>query len=396
MKYVIVQGDGMADRPQEELSGLTPLAAADTPNMDAVAGKGGIGLVETIPPLLPPGSSVGNISLMGLNPEEHFTGRAPLEARGQGVEIGPDDVAFRCNLVKFGENGHGSIMEDYSGGHPSDSEAETVIREMDESIGGGKFRFYSGVSYRHLMVWKGGRNELDWKKTDLTPPHDISGRAVVEHLPEGAGSDALVKLQEQGRKVLSGYSGEPNGIWFWGAGVRPDIPTFKQRYGLEGSVISAVDLIKGIGSYAGLEPVDVEGATGFIDTNYEGKVKAVLDGLGEDSLVFVHIEAPDEASHMGELDTKLKAIEKVDELVVGPLLSSLAGDSDTRIMTVTDHITGLQSGTHERGSVPFAVSDADELDKPGAGDFSESAARESGKAVAGGPELFDLFLSEGS
>ena len=395
MKYVIVQGDGMADRSQEELSGLTPLAAADTPNMDALAGAGEIGLVETIPSQLPPGSSVGNISLMGLNPEEHFTGRAPLEARGQGVKIGPDDVAFRCNLVKFGENGRGRTMADYSGGHPSDPAAEAMIDELKEKVGGGKFRFYSGVSYRHLMVWKDGRNELDWKKADLTPPHDISGQAVAEYLPGGAGSNSLSKLQEQGRKVLSDYSGGPNGIWFWGAGVRPDIPTFKQRYGLEGTVISAVDLIKGIGSYAGLDPVDVEGATGFIDTNYEGKVQAALDGLSEDGLVFIHIEAPDEASHMGELETKLEAIEKVDELVVGSLLSSLSGDPDTRIMAVTDHVTGLKSGTHERGAVPFAVSEIASLNDQVSGNFSESAARKSGREISGGPELFDLFLSEG-
>lgn len=393
MKYVIVQGDGMADRPQKELSGQTPLEAANTPNMDAVAGAGKVGLVDTIPPSLPPGSSVGNISLMGLNPEEHFTGRAPLEARGQGVRIDQDDVAFRCNLVRFGENGHGRVMADYSGGHPSDSEAEEAISALKEEIGGGQFRFYSGVSYRHLMVWKGGRNELDWKKADLTPPHDISDQYVAERLPEGAGSDALGKLQEQGRKVLADYSGEPNGIWFWGAGVRPDIPTFKQRYGLEGSVISAVDLIKGIGSYAGLNPVEVEGATGFIDTNYEGKVKVVLDGLEEDRLVFIHIEAPDEASHMKDLSTKLEAIEKVDEQVVGPLLDSLSGNHDIRIMTVTDHITGVESGTHERGPVPFAIAEMDDLNDRISGEFSESAARKADE-VFGGPQLLEFFLSE--
>ena len=396
MKYVIVQGDGMADRPQEELSGLTPLAAAETPNMDAVAGGRQIGLVETIPPSLPPGSSVGNISLMGLNPEEYFTGRAPLEARGQGVKIDPDDVAFRCNLVKFGENGKGRVMADYSGGHPSDSEAEAAIKALEEEAGGGQFRFYSGVSYRHLMVWKGGRSEINWEGANLTPPHDIPGEPVEEYLPGGEGSDALGELQKKGKQVLSDFPGESNGIWFWGAGVRPDIPTFEARYNLEGTVVSAVDLIKGIGNYSGLSPVEVEGATGFIDTNYEGKVKVALGNLEEDSLVFIHIEAPDEASHMKELETKLEAIERVDKLVVGPLLDSLAGNHNTRIMTVTDHVTGVKSGTHERGPVPFAMAGIDDLKDRRDGKFSESAARQAGREVSGGPELYDLFLSEES
>lgn len=395
MKYVVVQGDGMADHPLEELSGRTPLEAADTPNMDGVAAGGRLGLVETIPPSLPPGSSVGNISLMGLDPDKYFTGRAPLEARGQGVEIEKDDIAFRCNLVKYGENGRGPVMEDYSGGHPSDSEARDLIEVLKKALGGDRFRLYQGVSYRHLLVWKGGRREVNWENINLTPPHDISGEKVGEYLPRGEGSDALKSIQNEGKELLDDKTGEVNGIWLWGAGIKPEIPSFQERYGLDGAVVSAVDLIKGIGSYAGLEPLEVEGATGFIDTNYEGKVRAVLKELEEESLVYLHIEAPDEASHMGELELKLEAIEKVDKLVLGPLLAELEEEPDAKLLLATDHLTGVESGTHERGSVPFAFSEPEPGKAEKGPGFYEKAARKNGLRLSGGPELMELFLSEG-
>lgn len=395
MKYVIVQGDGMADQPQGDLSGCTPLEAADTPNMDRIAAGGKLGLVETIPPSLPPGSSVGNISLMGLDPEKYFTGRAPLEARGQGVEIGEEDLAFRCNLVKIKENGRGPVMEDYSGGHPSDSEAEDAISALRKELKGDRFRLYQGVSYRHLLVWKGGRKEIGWKDLDLTPPHDISGQKVGKHLPRGEGSDVLERIQKQGKDLLQDKKGGVNGIWLWGAGVRPEVPTFRERYDLGGAVVSAVDLIKGIGSYAGLEPLEVEGVTGFIDTNYEGKVRAALDALKEVRLVYLHIEAPDEASHMGDLQLKLEAIEKVDELVLGSLLKALEGEADVRVLVATDHLTGVESGTHERGPVPFAFSSPNFGKGDASTRFHEKAAREGGLRFPGGSELMDSFLSEG-
>ncbi len=394
MKYVIVQGAGMADYPQGELHGRTPLEAAYTPNMDGLAAGGKLGLVETIPSSMTPGSSVGNISLMGLDPEKCFTGRAPLEARGQGIEIGEEDLAFRCNLVKFKENGQGTVMEDYGGGRPADLEAGSAIKALRRELGDDRFRLHQGVSYRHLLIWKGGRSELDWRDVILTPPHEITGQKIDEHLPGGEGADLLRKIQKEGRKILKCKSIDANGIWLWGAGVRPKISTFRERHDLHGSVVSAVDLIKGIGSYAGLKSVEVDGATGFVDTNYAGKVQAVLEELEEDLLVYLHIEAPDEASHMRDLQLKLEVIERIDEFVLGPLLEALKRKTDARIMLATDHLTGVESGTHKRDPVPFAFSGPEFEEAPKEEGFCEKDARKNGLKLSGGPELMDSFLLE--
>lgn len=396
MRYVIVQGDGMADRPQKELSGRTPLEAANTPNMDEVASAGIVGTVNTIPPGLPPGSSVGNMSLMGLDPAEYFTGRASLEARGQGVEVEKNDVVFRCNLVKLGERSGKITMDDYSGGHPSSERAEKYINLLDKKIGTDEFRFYSGVSYRNLLVWKNGRREIDLEDISLTPPHDITEEPVEDYLPNGPGADKLHRLQKEAEKLLSGESESFNGIWFWGAGVKPDLPTFQERYGLTGSVISAVDLIKGLGVYSGLSSVAVEGATGSIDTNYEGKVLAARENLEEGSLVFLHVEAPDEASHAGDLDLKMEAIERIDSRVVGPLTNHLSGVDDSRLLLVTDHFTGLESRTHERGSVPFAMAEFAGSEVSSWRKFNESEASKTGNNFKTGADLIDEFLGKGA
>lgn len=395
MRYVIVQGDGMADHPLEELSGETPLEAASTPNMDEVASAGIIGTVNTIPPGMPPGSSVGNMSLMGLDPKEYFTGRASLEARGQGVEVEKDDVVFRCNLVKLGKGDGNITMDDYSGGHPAPDRAKRYLELLDEEIGTDEFRFYSGVSYRNLLVWKDGRKEMVPEDISLTPPHDITGEPVEEHLPEGSGSEKLLRLQKEAEKFLSEESETFNGIWFWGAGVKPDLPTFQDRYGLTGSVISAVDLIKGLGVYTGLSSVAVEGATGSIDTNYEGKVLAARASLEEGSLVFLHVEAPDEASHAGDLDLKMEAIERIDSRVVGPLIDHLSGVEDSRLLLVTDHITGLESRTHERGSVPFAMAEFAGSGVSPWRNFDEGEASRTGNDFKAGADLIDEFLGKG-
>ena len=395
MKYLIVQGDGMADRPQKELSGRTPLEAANTPNMDTIASAGALGTVNTIPGDLPPGSSVGNMSLMGLDPEEYYTGRAPLEAKGLGVDVGEKDIAFRCNLVRFGENGSGRIMKDYSGGHPSRKSARRYIRYVNEELGGREFNFYSGVSYRNLMIWQGGREKINHEEISLTPPHDITGESLKRYLPRGPGSKVLLELQNQATDLLRGSEGALNGVWFWGAGVKPEIPTFRSRYGLQGHVISAVDLINGLGAYSGLSPVDVEGATGLIDTNYEGKVGAAQDNLEDNSLVYLHIEAPDEAAHAGDLEQKIKAIERIDQRVLAPLLEFLQEENEVRLLLVTDHITGIESKTHERGPVPFAVFENPDSGVEPRGVFSEKSAARAEKGFRGGQELIDFFLSEG-
>ena len=388
MKYVIVQGDGMADFPLEELSGKTPLEAAEIPNMDRIAAEGTVGTVNTIPAGLPAGSSVGNMSLMGLDPRKHFSGRAPLEARGLGVEVGEKDIALRCNLVELDEERGRRIMKDYSGGHPDQEEASGYLELLDEKLGGKEFRFYPGVSYRNLLVWKGGRKAVDPGELDVTPPHDITGEPIARHLP---GSRYLRELQSEATSFFGRNGDRINGVWFWGAGVRPEIPTFKERYGLGGTVISAVDLIKGLGAYAGLEPVEVSGATGFIDTNYQGKVKAVKENLEDRSLAYLHIEAPDEASHMGDSDLKLEAIERIDQRVIVPLFKWLESEGDASLLLVTDHVTSIESGTHERGAVPFSIRDFPGGSDGGVGEFSEAAAA-SGTEFEDGAGLLDYFL----
>ncbi|MBS3735918.1 MAG: cofactor-independent phosphoglycerate mutase [Candidatus Bipolaricaulota bacterium] len=392
MKYVIVQGDGMADHPLEELSGMTPLEAADTPHMDEVASAGELGVVNTIPPDMPPGSSVGNMSLMGLDPGKYFSGRAPLEARGRGIRVRKDDVVFRCNLVSLGESGSRRIMEDYSGGHPSTEEAEQYVKLLDEELGVNGFKFYSGVSYRNLLVWEKGRNEIDPGDITLTPPHDITGEPVEEFLPEGAGAERMKIIQDRAEEILKRESKSFNGIWLWGAGVKPDLPSFQERYGLSGAVVSAVDLIKGLGAFTGLSPVKVEGATGSIDTDYAGKVRAVKENLEDDSLLFLHVEAPDEASHAGDLELKIEAIELIDERILEPLVNYLSGEEDSRLLLVTDHITGIESKTHERGPVPFAIREFSRSGVSPWRKFAEREASRSGEVLKRGAELVDLLI----
>lgn len=390
MKYIIIQGDGMADFSQPELGYKTPLEAADTPNMDRISSSGRIGLIDTIPAGLTPGSSVGNMSLMGLDPKRHFTGRAPLEARGLGLNLGEDDLVFRCNLVKLNKSGDKTIMEDYSGGHIDSSEASSYIENLNDNIDRDDFSFYPGLSYRNLLVWEGGRRKVNWRKIDLTPPHDISGEPVNDSYPSGEAGEVLHSLQMKGSRLIVGKN--VNAIWFWGAGVKPDLPTYKKRYGLSGSVISAVDLIRGLGSYAGLEPLDVPGATGFIDTNYSGKVNAALENLKDDSLVYLHVEAPDEASHLGDLDLKIEAIERIDRKILKPLIGVLQDEEDVKIMLATDHVTSVESKTHEAGAVPFAISDFPLKTTPRLVRFSEANGHKN-ERVTSGRELLDQFIA---
>ncbi|MBS3786707.1 cofactor-independent phosphoglycerate mutase [Candidatus Bipolaricaulota bacterium] len=394
MKYVIIQGDGMADHPLKELSGETPLEAASTPNMDEVASAGELGVVDTIPSDLPPGSSVGNMSLMGLDPGEYFSGRAPLEAGGQGVPVNSDDLVFRCNLVRLRKTGGGKIMEDYSGGQPATDKVDQYIKLLDEKLGMNGFKFYSGVSYRNLLVWHNGRNEIDLDDLYLKPPHDITGKTVGRYLPRGSGAEKLNGIQTKAGEILDKNSESFNGIWLWGAGVKPDLPTFQERYGLDGAVVSAVDLIKGLGVFTGLKPIKVEGATGSIDTNYEGKVRAGKENIQEGSLLFLHVEAPDEAAHAGDLELKIKAIERFDKRIVGPLVNYLSGRNDSKLLIVTDHITGIESKTHERGPVPFAITEFTGSKVSPWRKFAEEEASRTGKDLNTGEDLIEIFLEE--
>jgi 2,3-bisphosphoglycerate-independent phosphoglycerate mutase len=395
MKYVILVGDGMGDYPMAELGGKTPLAAAKTPHMDELARRGELGLARTIPPGKEPGSDIANLAIMGYDPERYHTGRAPLEAAALGVELGPEEVAFRCNLVTLHHQDAKLIMADYSSGHISNDEARELITALQAALGRDGRRFYPGVSYRHLLVWAEG--DAAWH---TYPPHDWTGKEVG-HLMEGEASPLwdLVRaswpvLQDHAvnRRRLATGQNPATSIWLWGQGRAPQMPTLEERYGLTGAVISAVDLIRGIGRYAGLTPILVPGATGFLDTNYAGKVAAALGALKGVDLVFVHVEAPDEAGHSGELKLKLKAIEDFDAKVVGPMRAGLDKWGDYRLLVLCDHLTPLAQRTHTAEPVPFILYDSR---RPGdhPRPYSEAAAQATGLFLEQGADLLPRLLT---
>lgn len=400
MKYLIVQADGMADLPLDELKGKTPLEEARTPSIDSLArsAHSRIGSLNTIPSGLPPGSAVGNMSLMGLDPRRYYKGRAPLEAKARGISVGKSDLAFRCNLVQIRENGdQGGKMADYGGGHPGEEEAGKAISLLDEKLGSKTISFRQGVSYRHLLLWRGGAERVDREEMELTPPHDISGKEITPYLPRGEGGDFLLELMDRGREILAGKSEKFNAVWFWGVGSGMETPTVREEYGLDGFTISAVDLVKGLGKFRGLNPLEVRGATGWIDTNYAGKVETALENMEEETVGFLHIEAPDEASHMGRTDFKIEAIESIDRRVMGPLMDDLEGEK-FRLLLATDHITGLSSRTHEQGEVPFLLFDSGKkMDAAGEGQqkcFSERAGQESKLNLKEGYRILDLLVGK--
>ena len=360
MKYIILIGDGMADSPIAELGNRTPLEAANTPNMDALAGSGSFGLFRTVPDGYSPGSDVANLSVLGYSPAKYYTGRAPLEAASIGVKLGPTDIAFRCNLVTLVEKDGSTIMGDYSSGHITTEDAAGMIPDLDRALQPEGVRLYLGTSYRHLMVWKDGEKAL---KT--TPPHDISDKVIDDYLPRGERAEKLVRLMMLSQGVLKDHpvnrqriaAGKKpaTSIWLWGQGSAPAMPTIKERFGVDGAIISAVDLMKGIGIYAGLEVIKVPGATGYIDTNYEGKAQAALKALESKDFVCVHVEAPDEAGHNGDLKDKMRAIEDFDSRIVGPVLKGAEKFGEFSVMVLPDHPTPIAIKTHTRDAVPFVL-----------------------------------------
>jgi len=389
MKYIILIGDGMSDLPIERLGGKTPLEYAATPNMDRIAGAGRYGLFATVPDGYKPGSDVANLSILGYAPADYYTGRAPLEAASIGVKLNGTDTAFRCNLVTLSAD-EPVVMNDYSAGHISTEEAALIITGLDKECRGLGVRFYPGTSYRHLMVWENAPEGL-YERLKTIPPHDISDKEIEDYLPSGEGAEKLQKLMKVSQGVLEAHpvnaARKSNGqnpatsIWLWGQGVAPSMPGIKERFGLTGGIISAVDLMKGIGVYAGLEVIKVPGATGYIDTNYKGKVEAALKALKDKDFVCVHVEAPDEAGHQGSLPDKLTAIEDFDSQVVGKVLDGLEG-SEFKILVITDHPTPVELKTHTSEPVPFAISTADELASAMDGKkFSEAGGAESGVLV---------------
>ena len=397
MKYIILQGDGMADYPLESLGGKTPLEAAKTPNMDWLAARGVFGIAHVIPEGFPPGSDVGNMSIMGYNPAIYHTGRSPLEAASMGVTLGLKDVAFRCNLVTFGGSGADTFMEDFTAGHISSEEAAQIIRDLARELGGDGIEFFSGVSYRHLMVRRDGK-----EKMNTTPPHDITDQQVAPYMPTGDGADELVKLMEASKGILADHpvnkereakgQRKATSIWLWGQGRAPSMPPLTERFAIKGGVISAVDIINGLGVYAGLERIRVPGITGFLDTNYRGKGEYGVRSLEKNDLVFIHVEATDEAGHMGDVEKKIQAIEDFDDKVVGTVLRGMAGRKDWKVLLMPDHPTATVLKTHVADPVPFVLFSAEEPQShPGVG-YNEKDAVKTGIVVKEAFKLMEAMI----
>ncbi len=403
MKYVVMVGDGMADYPLVELGAKTPLMAANTPNMDWIAGNGRVGLVKTIPRGFSSGTEIANMSLLGYDPARYFTGRGPLEAASMRVSLEADDLAFRCNLVTLGGLGSQVTMEDFTADHISSEEARQIIQDIDEEMGTETIRFYPGVSYRHLMVWKGGGDREGLESLNLMPPHDIVGKGIFDYLPKVGGEDGIMDLLTRSQVLLKQHPVNvvrrekrlkpANSIWLWGQGRRPQIPTLAEKFGVKGSVISAVDLIKGIGLYAGLEVIDVPGATGYFDTNYRGKAEYGLKELEEKDLVFIHVEAPDEASHSGDIPKKIETIEAFDKEVVGTVLEGIRDVGAHRVMVLPDHPTPIAVRTHVPDPVPFAIYDSRHRRSwPEGMSFDEESVKRGGVSIENGYEIINIFM----
>ena len=363
MKYAILVGDGMSDYPIVELDNKTPLEVAKIPNMNDIAKHGMIGLVKTVPSKMKPASDIANLAILGYDPKTYYTGRGPLEAANIGVEIRENEIAFRCNLVTVNND----IMADYSAGHISEKESKTLMEYLDEKLGSDRVKFYHGKSYRNLVVIKTkSDDELSaLMKTGVTPPHDISGQRFPKHLPQGQGADILLKLMDDAKALLEKHEinkvrvdlkeNPANMIWLWGQGTNPNMPSFKGMFGIDGAVISAVDLINGIGKLVGLNIIQVPGATGYYDTNYQGKGEYAVNSLKERDFIFVHVEAPDEAGHNGDMRAKITAIENFDKFVVGAVWKHLKDTEDFRIMVLADHSTPVSLKTHVSDPAPFVM-----------------------------------------
>jgi 2,3-bisphosphoglycerate-independent phosphoglycerate mutase len=368
MKYAIIIPDGCADEPQDALGGKTPLEAAGIPAMDAVAREGVVGRTNNTPAALPAGSDTANLSLLGYNPLEHFTGRAPLEAAAQGIELGPHDWAVRCNLVTIEDQ----VMKSFTAGHISTPEAAALIETIQERLGGAEFQFYPGVSYRNLLVYRNtGRLAPFSPDTRTSPPHDLTDKSVLDDYPRGPGSDLLTHLMSESVGLFAEHpvnvsrraAGKPpaTNVWLWGLGSAPRLTTFAELYGKRGAMITAVDLLRGLAKLLGWRRIDVPGATGYLDTDYAAKGRYAVEALNDKDtdLVCVHVEATDEASHEGNVAAKVKALEEIDRHIVGPIHAALKKYGPHRILVTPDHPTPLRTKTHSHGDVPFAMAGSD-------------------------------------
>lgn len=404
MKYMVLLCDGMADtHNQNFLGGQTPMERANKPLMDKLAKRAEIGMCQTVADGLKPGSDVANLSVMGYDPLVCYTGRSPLEAASIGVDLKKTDVALRCNIVTLSgeENYADKTMVDYCAGDISTAEAHEIIKTVEEKLGSDIYKFYGGVSYRHCLVVDNGTTDLG----EMTPPHDISGRVIGEYLSKSENAAPLIELMVKSYDILKDHpvnlkrraqgKNEANSIWLWGEGRKPMLENFEEKNGVKGSVVSAVDLLKGIGICAGMETPEVKGATGYIDTDFEGKTNAAIESFknGAD-LVYLHFEAPDECGHRGEAENKVKAIEMIDSRALKPMLEYFEeSGEDFRILIMPDHPTPLETMTHSSAPVPYMIYDS-RKDLNGAEAFNEKSAAASGIFVSHGPEIMDKLLEK--
>lgn len=402
MKYVVVLCDGMADYPVPALGGKTPMMVAKKPHIDALAAKAEVGLVRTVAPGLKPGSDVANMSVLGFDPHRFYTGRSPLEAASIGIDMKDSDVSLRTNLVTLSDKGEpfaDKVIEDYCADDISTEEARQLIEAVQAAFGGGEYDFYTGVSYRHCLIWHGGTTELG----NMTPPHDITGKVIGPHLSTAETARPLLEMMEKSFDLLKDHSVNKarvaagrrpaNCIWLWGEGKRPALRPFEALYGIKGGMVSAVDLLKGIANCAGMEVAEVPGATGYIDTDFEGKAKAALDLLTRNDLVYVHFEAPDECGHRNEPENKVKAIEMIDSRVLPILEEGLEQYEDYKILLLPDHPTPIVTRTHASDPVPYLLYQKS-APKTGVDTINEETAKATGIYMENGPAMMPHFLGQ--
>lgn len=403
MKYLVMLCDGMADEPNEALGNSTPMEKANKPCMDSLAAKAEVGIVKTVAEGLKPGSDVANLSVLGYEPAVYYSGRSPLEAASIGIDLKDTDVTLRCNLVTLSdeEDYEKKTILDYCADDISSEEAKILIEYIQEKLGNDKFRFYPGVSYRHCLVWSNGNPHPGV----LTPPHDITGKVITDYIPKGEAVDELYDLMKKSYDLLKDHpvnkariargKRPANSIWLWGEGTKPLLDNFSEKFGIKGSMISAVDLLKGIAICAGMNSVDVDGATGYLDTNFDGKCKAAIEEFknGTD-LVYVHVEAPDECGHRGEIENKVKAIEMIDEHILGPVVEFLKGYDDFAVLVCPDHPTPLSIRTHTSTPVPYLIYDSKNEINSGVKVFCEKEARETGNYIEKGFTMMNYFLTK--